>query len=280
MISLVEGEGLGAGKSYYVCTILAAHLAQGGTCYMTDDFEVRWSPLYGPLERRSARGSWETLQTLFGRRDFVDPRPRGMAEMIANSYGVHAEPEQIQVIPSDQVWRIHELTPPGTDDLPVLIVIDEAQGGLNTRDTRESKKRELFDWCCQSRHDNNDLIFITQNVNNIDVTMRRLASNYVVVKNLARDGGLPIIGPVNRFLWRFLAADGKRQYSFKLPRFDWAVMGSYVSKSCQGKHRRLEGVVVPRRRLRKVERKRSSARIVFALALAVLVALLLLDSLQ
>ncbi|MEI9893683.1 MAG: zonular occludens toxin domain-containing protein [Chthoniobacter sp.] len=200
MITLVEGLGVGAGKSYYVTHQIARHIAAGGTVYHTDDYCPQWETFYGPMEYQRPETIFSALRELFlgpiGR-----PRPMGLAYCIERKFSVLAERDQLIEVSADDVWKLHEVTKPGTDDCPVLIVVDEGQGGLNARDTMQKQKRPLFDWCCQSRHDSNDLIFLTQHVNNIDSQLRRICSAIFYVRNLAQVG-FPGLGKIPLFLWQ------------------------------------------------------------------------------
>jgi len=247
MIDLVEGEGLGAGKSYYLATVFAAHVASGGTVCYTDDFVMIWDRIFGPLTEE---------ETSKRRRHFGGYRFKveGFKEYVMSEYGVIPERDQLREFKSADTWRLHNLTPQGTDECPVLICVDEAQGGLNARDTKDADKRPLFDWACQSRHDDNNLIFCTQDVGNLDIQMKRLASNLIVTTNLARDGGFPVIGPIKAFLWRIIHPESNKQTGWKFKRFDRRVMLAYDSKACAGKHARV-GEIVKKKKLAKVEKK-------------------------
>lgn len=234
MISIVEGFGVGAGKSYFVvATQLIQHFIDGGTAYIADTMELKWPEF---------------------------------KEYIAREYGLELVDTQYNLLSRDQIAHIHEHTPPGSPDKPVLIVVDEAQGALNARDWADRSKRGLFDWCTQSRHDDNDLIFISQSAHNIDKQLRRLATYNWRVRNsehLGEGNALKtwlkvwrIIsfgmngGP--KFIVNQLDQDGVKPLGKKIfidqdPR----IFNIYTSKAMRGKHKRA-GQAVAKVQLKKV----------------------------
>lgn len=228
MITFVDGEGVGCGKSFFATYKIAEHLARGGTCYHSETYQPRWD---------------------------------GMVKLVENDYGVTPKREQMVSVSEEDVWRVHEVTPPGSEDCPLLIVIDEAQGQLNARDTRDGQKRPLFDWMCQSRHDDTDLLILTQDEDNVDVQARRLGSNRIETKNFGakKDGlataneGFPLLGNIPFFLWRFTDRTGRRQYDWKLKYHRKLVFGAYVSKACRGRHKRATSEGVKRVQLEKAK---------------------------
>lgn len=159
MIEVFEGFGLGAGKSYYVVTRLLDLWRRGGTAYVIDTMDILWDECKRFVERR---------------------------------YGLLLEDSQYHSVSEEVILQIYEHTPPGTDDNPVVIVVDECHGKLNARDWSEHSKkgqgRELFDWATQSRHDCNDLWFISQSAHNIDKQIRRLATYVWRIRNTANWG--------------------------------------------------------------------------------------------
>lgn len=222
MITIVDGIGVGAGKSYYVASFLVGYLAHGGTVYTTDNFKLRWPE---------------------------------MKSLVAERYGVELEDDQYVQVSAEDSPRIHEITPPGTDDNPVLLVLDEAQDQLNTRDTRDEKKRSFFKFLCQSRHDNNDLLFVTQDRNNIDCQIRRLATYVIRVRNMANFIVAGVRWPFKQFLWHVCDQDGKNVLRRQWCGHDKGIFGVYVSKAMQGAHKRV-GAPVPKKQLKRVQKKR------------------------
>lgn len=209
MIEIVEGRGVGSGKSYYVLTRVADHLAVGGTVCVTDKFQINFA---------------------------------GLAAYISHRYGVQILPEQWRSVPGEQSHLLQQVTPQGTDDCPVLIVLDESQDSFNSRDFKESgagsQKRQFFSWLCQSRHDSNDLIFITQNALNIDVQIRRLTTYITRVRNMVNFtvGGMQF--PFRLFCVNRYDGDGKTFLKREWLSHDKRVFNAYVSKSQKGAHQR------------------------------------------
>jgi len=217
MIEIVEGRGVGAGKSYYVVTRVLPYVADGGTVYYSDTLELFPEKIVALCEQR---------------------------------FGVVVELDQFHSVSRDDVWRIHEVTPPGTDDCPLLIVLDEAQRALNARDFNDKKKRALFDWACESRHDSNDLIFISQSALNIDNQIRRLCTYITSVRNMKTFVLGGIKWPFAQFLIHIKDGDGKTTMKKDLIWHDKAVFGCYRSKSMGGAHKRLMGAI-GRKKLKK-----------------------------
>lgn len=61
------------------------------------------------------------------------------------------------------------------DGLPqnALVVIDEAQNYYSSRDFKEGFSADLIPWLTKSRHVGNDVVWITQNLESVDITFRR-----------------------------------------------------------------------------------------------------------
>lgn len=228
MIELVEGRGVGSGKSYYACSKILAHLSVGGIVYCASTFGFKFDEAKALIERRN---------------------------------GVEILPQQYNTFPMEEAWRLHELTPRGTAELPVLIVFDEAHMVLNARDFADKKKRPFFDWLTQSRHDDCDIIFISQCAFNVDAQVRRLVTYIVRARNMA-NFEIPWVGkwPFKQFAYSRMDADGRT-----LMRRDWAkqdpeIFNCYESKSCRGSHKRLDLVAAPLS-LKKVKPKKNPMKI-------------------
>lgn len=225
MIELVEGKGVGAGKSLYVCNRVLALLAKGGTVYASSTFVLNW----GECEK-----------------------------YVAKRWGVKIQREQYHTFEFEETFRLHEITPPGTPDNQVLLVIDEAQNVLNAKDHADKSKRPFFAWLTQSRHDDNDVIFITQHSLNIDGQIRRLITFLVSVENMW-NVSVPGLGPwprspewlFKRFKVSFYDNSGKVRQDREWYANDPAVFACYESKSCRMAHKRA-GLAVAKKQLEKV----------------------------
>jgi len=208
MITIVEGQGLGAGKSYLVVTMVIQYLVSGGTVFATGNFKLKWTE---------------------------------MKEYVRKTYGLELQDSQYRIIEAKDTFRIHEETAPGTPDNPVLIVLDEVQQQLNARDWADKSKRALFDWCCQSRHDDNDLIFISQSAHNIDKQVARFATHIYRVKNgKALSKFLLSVWPwfENYFVVNQYDQSGKNLLERKWTKKDPKIFGVYESKCMRGTHNR------------------------------------------
>jgi Zonular occludens toxin (Zot) len=249
MIEIIEGFGVGAGKSYYTVTRLLEHWKRGGTAYVVDTMAIEWEECKRYVERK---------------------------------WGYLLEDSQYHAVGEDQVLRLHEHTPPGTEDCPVVIVIDECHTKLNARDWADKSKRDLFDWCTQSRHDCNDLWFVSQSVNNIDKQVRRLATFIWRVRNTANWGKNIITGflkmvKVFTFGWHtgafFVVTQLDQDGKTRVGRKEWLdqereIFACYKSRAMSGRRKR-GGAAVSRLKLAKRECRRPWAR--WAIAAIVLI---------
>ena len=61
------------------------------------------------------------------------------------------------------------------EDVPnnALIVIDEAQNYYSSRDFKEQYSKDVISYLTRHRHYGHDLIYITQNIDSVDITFRR-----------------------------------------------------------------------------------------------------------
>jgi len=218
MIEIVEGVGVGAGKSYYVAGRILSHIAVGGTVFASDTFGLDVPSAFKLIEER---------------------------------WGVLPEPEQFNVFPQADIPRLHEVTPIGTPDAPVLVVVDEAHAELNARDWSDHSKRPFFLWLTQSRHDDTDVIFISQAAANMDKQIARLATRIIRTRNLV-GWSIPGIGkwPLKQFVHSVYDRDGRTMLSRKWVWHDKGIFRVYNSKVMRGSHKRREGIV-PKKKLNK-----------------------------
>lgn len=238
MIQVVEGFGVGSGKSYYVVTCLLEHFRRGGTAYVVDTMRLNWNNCVEYARRR-----WH----------------------------VELEDDQYQSFPESGITELFKHTPQGTPECPVVIIVDECQGQLNSRDWNDKGRRDLFAWACQSRHDDNDLWFISQSAANVDKQVRRLATYTWRVRNTRNWGKNIITGMLKclkavtfnlhsgaYFVVKQYDQDGKTE----IGKARWvdqeqSIFKCYESKAMRGTHSRL-GAAVNRKSLKtsSVARKR------------------------
>ena len=146
MIETFEGR-IGGGKTFSVMERMFLHWCKGGAVYSNVDVD------------------WEESQ-----------------KYVLATYRVKLDPGQFTRIENEQICDFPKLTPEGTFDLPVLVVIDEAHLWLISSATkREEKVVKVLEFLSQSRKQHTDVIFITQSVKNMDCKISRL----------------------NQFVWRF-----------------------------------------------------------------------------
>lgn len=68
----------------------------------------------------------------------------------------------------NRVRNFHKEIPPGS-----VVIIDEAQDYFSSRDFKEGYSKDLIPWLSKCRHENFDVIWITPNFDNVDITFRR-----------------------------------------------------------------------------------------------------------
>jgi hypothetical protein len=232
MIEIVEGKGVGAGKSYYVACRIIEQLSKGGTVCASDTFGLKWD---------------------------------AVKALVVERYGVELQEGQYRVFAEDDVPRLHEVTPQGTEECAVLVVVDECHSKLNARDWNDSSKRPFFNWLTQSRHDDTDVMFISQHSANIDKQIARLVTYVRRIRNMA-NWKIPGIGnwPLKQFVINTLDSDGKTSLEKKYVWHDKGIFACYTSKVMKGRHRRT-GEVVTKRVLAKVNRRTTMFRPLFLL---------------
>lgn len=68
----------------------------------------------------------------------------------------------------DQIRKFYEYLPQNA-----LCIIDEAQNYFSSRDFKEGFSADLIPWLTKHRHLGNDVVWITQNLESVDITFRR-----------------------------------------------------------------------------------------------------------
>jgi hypothetical protein len=232
-----------------VMTRLLPHWARGGTACVSDTVVVKWDECVAYCKRK---------------------------------YGVIIVPEQYKVITTDNLAQLHEHTPPGTEECPVLLVVDEAQDAFNARDWSDKNKRPFFSWLCQSRHDDNDVMIISQAAANVDKQIRRLCTFMWVTRNSEKFPflGMKLAGFIQfctlgindgrYFIWSQLDQDGKTALARVWHRADKGIFNTYKSKSMAGAHKRAGEAVARLKLAAAKEGRRYSSMIKYALIAVVL----------
>lgn len=85
----------------------------------------------------------------------------------------------------EQIRRFHKICPPGS-----VVIIDEAQDYFGCRDFKENFSRDLIPWLSKCRHENYDVIWITPNFDNVDITFRRTSHMFYKMFRLEHLGKL------------------------------------------------------------------------------------------
>jgi len=220
MITIVQGVGVGAGKSYFLLIKLLDQVCAGGSVVVSDSMAVRWGAVKVWAEKRR---------------------------------GVILEDTQFRTFGADDTARLHEFVPAGTSEKPVLVLIDEAHVQLNARDWADQNKRAFFVWLTQSRHDDVDVVFCSQHRNNVDKQVMRLVTNIVNIRNMAFNKilGWGVWRP-NQFRVNVYDQDGITQQDGYYLRKDKEIFALYDSKAMRGKRATAGEVLQPVKLKKKV----------------------------
>ena len=150
MIEIFEGR-LGGGKTYSATFRAEQHFARGGHLYTNIELKAEeWPPF---MEQQGYVGF---------------------------------SPEQIHLIKSEDIARFYEVTPIGEKDCPTLVIVDEAHIWLDQRAFNKRELDQLFFFLTQSRKQNTDVIFISQNRKNLDARIGRLVQYVWTFRDMRR----------------------------------------------------------------------------------------------
>ena len=83
------------------------------------------------------------------------------------------------------IRHFHKTVPPGS-----VIIIDEAQDYFGCREFKSDFSKDLIPWLSKCRHENFDVIWITPNFDNVDITFRRTSHMFYKLFRLEHLGGL------------------------------------------------------------------------------------------
>lgn len=152
---------------------------------------------------------------------------------IEKRYGVIPLEKQFRLIDDgeagEQTADFHRFTPAGSDELNSLVVIDEGHLTFNSRDWQKTDKlhRELLKFLSQSRKDNTDVIFISQDMANMDAQFMRLAMYLRTARdlNLWKVPGFGAVWPLPQFMLTTHDYTGAYQ-GMNLIWKDWKGIGS------------------------------------------------------
>lgn len=85
----------------------------------------------------------------------------------------------------EQIRHFHHDLPPGS-----VVIIDEAQDYFGCREFKSDFSKDLIPWLSKCRHENYDVIWITPNFDNVDITFRRTSHMFYKMYRLEHLGGL------------------------------------------------------------------------------------------
>jgi len=150
MIEIFEGR-LGGGKTYSATFRAEDHFARGGHLYTN-----------------------------------IELRPDEWPGFMESQGYVGFSTEQIHFIKSEEISRFYEVTPVGEKDCPTLVIVDEAHIWLDQRAFNKKELDQLFFFLTQSRKQNTDVIFISQNRKNLDARIGRLVQYVWTFRDMRR----------------------------------------------------------------------------------------------
>lgn len=166
---LVEGSlefylgALGSGKTSFAFERALEHLLKGGTVVTNIDFY-----------------------------------PEKIAEWMADNYGLEFDPARlIKVEDGQDIW---EKAVRGVEGMAAMLLVDEAHVEHNARDFQKTQKKQLM-FNTMVRKLKIHLVYITQDLANVDKQFRRMAQKITYCRNLAHFKLWGFIGfPFNLFV--------------------------------------------------------------------------------
>lgn len=143
----------GGGKTYLAVSRILAHLGRGGTVYTN-----------------------------------VQLKPEGCRRYLRKHYGVEMDDSAIVFLDEQGTIDFNKALTGGTRELPVLVVLDELHLFFSAKDhaMTATSRRGMLTFLSQTRKVYIDLVFITQEEENLDVHFRRLTDEIWRMKDLSR----------------------------------------------------------------------------------------------
>lgn len=146
-----------------------------------------------------------------------------IAKQVKWRYGYTMDPDQLIELSEEQAANFHRFTPPGTAEAHSLAIIDEAHFAMPAGESLHARNaNEALRFASTSRHSHTDLIFISQSMDNVDIKIRRLVTNWYFVKDLRqwKFPKIPLKYPFPHQLRLLLDRDGKTELSRTLHVWD------------------------------------------------------------
>jgi len=98
---------------------------------------------------------------------YFDLDPVKVDELL-NILGIEYDDDGIPSENRDRIRRFYEDLPPNA-----LVIIDEAQNYFSAREFKEKFSADLIPWLTKHRHLGNDVVWISQSIDSVDITFRR-----------------------------------------------------------------------------------------------------------
>jgi len=138
---------LGSGKTSFAFEEILEHLIRGGTVVTNIDFY-----------------------------------PEVIQRWMASAHGLEFDPARlVHVQDGEEVWKTARV---GTEGLPTMLVIDEAHVEHNARAWDKTTSHQIM-FNTMARKLRIIVVYVTQDINNVDKQFRRMAQRIVYCRNLA-----------------------------------------------------------------------------------------------
>lgn len=148
-IEVITGN-LGGGKSYFAVERMVALWRQGGVCFT--NLEVRWENV---------------------KKYFVD------------EFSLELDDRQLQIIEQSDVAHFVNHLQEGTDEIPVMCVLDEIHLAFNARKWQNADEKVL-EFLTQARKMSVHILLISQHQDNIDKQFRRMVEYVWIIRDMQK----------------------------------------------------------------------------------------------
>jgi len=230
MIEAFVGR-IGGGKTYYAVERAMKYIANGG-CVCSNI---------------------EIVQPNFG-------------DYVARNYRWEMDEKQWIFLENDSISQFHRFTPSGTKDMPSLVIVDEAHLWLNAREWNKASK-ELLAFLTQSRKCFTDIIFVSQDLKNMDKQISRLVQYIWRFKDMStwKFGMFQLKWPFPQFLRIQYDYDGKTELDKELVLKNKNIYSCYKSYKLHTEFPRLQAQTKFTGRKIKTDRKKLMRLIILGL---------------
>lgn len=160
----------------------------------------------------------------------IEPYPDVIAEWMAREHGLEFDPSRlISIQDGSDVWKSAVR---GVEGQSAMLLVDEAHVEHNARDFQKTKSDQLM-FNTMVRKLKIEVVYITQDLNNVDKQFRRMAQKIVYCRNMAHFKFLGFIGmPFNCFVRvPYVCGPGvqpiKQQAEVTLRPMSWGMFNSH-----------------------------------------------------